>query len=196
VPLNPLQKIINNMSPIKLPYTVLDVFTQRPWSQGNPLAVVQLSKENAKLISQEQKQLIAREFNFSETTFVHIYDLNANGKGDSTDRTLRFDIFTKTMEVPFAGHPTIGTAKFCFTQLFPSGTQKGTLISKAGDISVEKYPETGLIGAEIPAHNFRVHSSGPGKIENKDIIKKHPELEAVSAELENGFAVISIAKGL
>jgi PhzF family phenazine biosynthesis protein len=180
------------MPRLRLPYTVLDVFTQTPWSQGNPLAVVLLSKENAEQISQDQKQLIAREFNFSETTFLH----GDNSKSGTADKTLRFDIFTKTLEVPFAGHPTIGTATFCFEHLFPSGSLKGTLKSKAGDITIQKDHDTGLIGAEIPSHNFRVHGSGPGKIESKELIKQHPELEAVAAELEEKFDVISIAKGL
>ena len=64
---------------------------------GNPLAVL----PNAEGLSTEQMQQIAREFNYSESTFVF-------PGGDRNTRRVR--IFTPTQEVPFAGHPNIGTA--------------------------------------------------------------------------------------
>lgn len=78
-------------------YLVYDVFTDRRFG-GNPLAVF----PDATDLPEGELQAIAREFNFSETTFV----LPATRPG--CDRKVR--IFTPTMEVPFAGHPTIGTA--------------------------------------------------------------------------------------
>lgn len=77
-------------------YEVWDVFTDRPFA-GNPLAVV---LEGASVPS-ERMQAAAREFGFSETTFV----LPPRSGGHA-----RVRIFTPTQEVPFAGHPTIGTA--------------------------------------------------------------------------------------
>lgn len=78
-------------------FLVYDVFTDAPFG-GNQLAVVPdaTSLEDAKL------QRIAREFNFSETTFVYPPEDEAH--------TAKVRIFTPTMEIPFAGHPTIGTA--------------------------------------------------------------------------------------
>lgn len=78
-------------------YLVYDVFTATPFG-GNQLAII----PDAGTLPDEQLQKIAREFNFSETTFVY-------PPADAA-HTARVRIFTPTMEVPFAGHPTIGTA--------------------------------------------------------------------------------------
>jgi len=78
-----------------LPYHVLDVFTHRPYA-GNPLAVV-LDGDD---LSTESMQAIAREFNLSETTFPT--------SSDRADYAVR--IFTPGTELPFAGHPSVGTA--------------------------------------------------------------------------------------
>jgi trans-2,3-dihydro-3-hydroxyanthranilate isomerase len=78
-------------------YFVYDVFTEAPFG-GNPLAVI----PEAEGLAETLLQKIAREFNFSETVFV----LPPREDG----HTARVRIFTPTQEVPFAGHPTIGTA--------------------------------------------------------------------------------------
>lgn len=78
-------------------YFILDVFTETPF-QGNPLAVVM----NAGGLSDSQMQTMAREFNLSETVFV----LPAANPA----HTASIRIFTPEMELPFAGHPTVGAA--------------------------------------------------------------------------------------
>ena len=78
-------------------YFVYDVFTNSPFG-GNQLAII----PDATIIAEESLQKIAREFNFSETTFVY--------PPDDTSHTAKVRIFTPTMEIPFAGHPLIGTA--------------------------------------------------------------------------------------
>ena len=82
-----------------LAYRVVNVFTvgDDPFS-GNPLAVF----EDAVGVTEAQMQAIARQLNLSETTFV-----TARG-GDDVDAEVR--IFTPEYELPFAGHPTLGTA--------------------------------------------------------------------------------------
>ena len=77
-------------------YLVYDVFTNSAFG-GNPLAII----PDADGLPEASLQKIAREFNFSETTFV----FPATAGGDA-----RVRIFTPTMEIPFAGHPTVGTA--------------------------------------------------------------------------------------
>lgn len=79
----------------KLPLDIVDVFAEAPL-EGNQLAVV----HNAADLSTERMQDIAREMNFSETTFV---------LARNTERA-RVRIFTPGGELPFAGHPTLGTA--------------------------------------------------------------------------------------
>ncbi len=77
-------------------YHTCDVFTRKPFG-GNPLAVI----PDARGLDAAQMQAIAREFNYAETTFV----LPAE-----QGQTRRVRIFTPEREVPFAGHPNIGTA--------------------------------------------------------------------------------------
>jgi trans-2,3-dihydro-3-hydroxyanthranilate isomerase len=78
-------------------YQIYDVFTERMLT-GNPLAVVLDAEE----LETAQMQAIAREFNLSETAFV----LDA----DNPAYSARVRIFTPAVELPFAGHPTVGTA--------------------------------------------------------------------------------------
>jgi trans-2,3-dihydro-3-hydroxyanthranilate isomerase len=77
-------------------YVVCDVFTDTPLA-GNQLAVF----TDARAIPEELFQPLAREMNFSETVFV---------LPKAADGHVRMRIFTPTVEVPFAGHPTLGTA--------------------------------------------------------------------------------------
>jgi trans-2,3-dihydro-3-hydroxyanthranilate isomerase len=77
-------------------YVIVDVFTDVPL-EGNQLGVF----TDARDLSGEQMQRLARELNFSETTFV----LSPEEGGHA-----RIRIFTPAMEVPFVGHPTLGTA--------------------------------------------------------------------------------------
>jgi trans-2,3-dihydro-3-hydroxyanthranilate isomerase len=77
-------------------YVVADVFTDRPLA-GNQLAVFTDARE----IPEELLQPLAREMNFSETVFVY----RAEGEGHA-----RIRIFTPVSELPFAGHPVLGTA--------------------------------------------------------------------------------------
>jgi trans-2,3-dihydro-3-hydroxyanthranilate isomerase len=78
-----------------LTYDVVDVFTDRPFA-GNQLAVVHGGED----LTTEQCLALAREFNYSETTFPVV--------AEGTSYSAR--IFTPGAEIPFAGHPTLGTA--------------------------------------------------------------------------------------
>ena len=89
-------------------YVVLDVFTDTPFA-GNPLAVV----TDGEGLTTEQMQTIAMEFNLSETTFISPPEDAAN--------TARVRIFTPSQELPFAGHPTVGTAIQLATERFGVG---------------------------------------------------------------------------
>lgn len=82
---------------MKIKFYTCDVFTDKPFG-GNQLAVF----PDARTIPEDKLQTIAREFNFSETTFVYPPSDPANTK--------RVRIFTPGDEMPFAGHPTVGTA--------------------------------------------------------------------------------------
>ena len=85
---------------VELDYFVLDVFTDKPLA-GNPLAVVM----NTAGLTTEQMHDIAREFNLSETTFIERRPAEVERR-----EGVRVRIFTTQEELPFAGHPTLGTA--------------------------------------------------------------------------------------
>ncbi len=102
----------------------VDVFTERALA-GNPLAVF----PDAAGLSDGEMQAIAREMNLSETTFVL--------PPDPGDEWPRVRIYTPTQELPFAGHPTIGTA-FVLATLgrFPTGATEIVLHEGVGPIPV------------------------------------------------------------
>lgn len=85
----------------RIPFQTVDVFTSVPF-KGNPVAVVL----DATALSTAQMQQIANWTNLSETTFV--VPLSAEAEAAGADYHVR--IFTPGAELPFAGHPTIGTA--------------------------------------------------------------------------------------
>jgi len=110
---------------VKYHYFICDVFTEQRFG-GNQLAVL----PDAQKLSDWQMQQIAREFNFSETAFV----LPAEA-----GHTRKVRIFTPTTEIPFAGHPNIGTA-FVLAETGALGKEiPGTVLfeEKAGLVSIE-----------------------------------------------------------
>jgi trans-2,3-dihydro-3-hydroxyanthranilate isomerase len=105
-------------------YCVVDVFTETPL-EGNPLAVV----PNAAGLDAPTMQRIAREFNLSETVFI--------SPSDRPGCALRFRIFTPTMEMRFAGHPTIGGAFVALDRgLIPTGSAGFLVEELVGDVPV------------------------------------------------------------
>jgi trans-2,3-dihydro-3-hydroxyanthranilate isomerase len=140
---------------MKLDFTTVDVFTDRKFG-GNPLAVV----TDARGLSTEQMQAIAAEFNLAETTFVL--------PPKDAAHTAHVRIFTPKAEMPFAGHPNVGTA-FVLARAGESLGRKITgdrlvFEEKAGlvplDLTREQgtvvaarlaAPQTLALGDEIPA---------------------------------------------
>jgi trans-2,3-dihydro-3-hydroxyanthranilate isomerase len=119
-------------------YITVDVFTDRAFG-GNPLAVVL----DAGGLSTAQMQAIASEFNYSETTFV------LPPRDSTHDAQVR--IFTVTSEIPFAGHPNVGTAFVLATQA-EKLPQRLKFEEGAGLVSVEILRTEGrIVGAELTA---------------------------------------------
>ncbi|WP_285130167.1 PhzF family phenazine biosynthesis protein [Leclercia adecarboxylata] len=125
---------------MKRRYVVADVFTDKPF-QGNPVAVV-LDAED---LSTEQMQRIAVEFGYSETTFVL--------PPDDAAHTARVRIFTPSREIPFAGHPNVGTAFVLASYAAMKGTPlPETLLFEeiAGLVPVRLLKDNGTVtGAEL-----------------------------------------------
>ena len=105
------------------PFIQFDVFTSSAL-EGNPLAVF----PDARGLNDEQMQAIAREMNLSETTFIFPRDA-----ATEKERGVRVRIFTVQEELPFAGHPTLGTA---FALRGDNGAQEVRLELNVGTIPV------------------------------------------------------------
>src|SRR6202034_3460202 len=82
---------------MQVKFVTVDVFTNRQFG-GNPLALI----ADATGLSTQQMQSIAAEFNLAETTFVL--------PPENAEHTAKVRIFTPRAELPFAGHPNVGTA--------------------------------------------------------------------------------------
>jgi trans-2,3-dihydro-3-hydroxyanthranilate isomerase len=107
-------------------FVQLDVFTQTPLT-GNPLAIF----TDARGLNDGEMQALAREMNLSETTFILPADRAAEAH--------KVRIFTVAEELPFAGHPTLGTALYLYASRPAAGSEQSaeiTLDLKAGKIPV------------------------------------------------------------
>ena len=124
-------------------YATADVFTDVPFG-GNPVGVVL----DAQGLSTRQMQAIAAEFNYVETTFVL-------PPQDQT-HTAHVRIFTPDREIPFAGHPNIGTAFILAQGAHGPGGLPGRFVFEeaAGLVHIDLLHEGGVVwGAELLSPN-------------------------------------------
>lgn len=169
----------------QLPFVTLDVFTQDRF-KGNPLAVVKLpagAKDESPLPTARLQQ-IAAEFNVSETVFLH-------ERADTTNNGVpeyRVRIFMTNAELPFAGHPTIGTAVYALGTL--ARADKGRFICNAGPIDLELVGKTAQ--ASIP-HNVHVHVENP--VSRDMVLESQPALGRNSVPFSD-IEVVSPVKGM
>jgi len=106
-----------------LPFCIVDVFAERKFA-GNQLAVFR----QADRLTTEEMQAIAKEMNYSETTFILSETPQENG--------YPVRIFTPNQELPFAGHPTLGTAFVLQQMIIQEAVNIVRLNLKAGQIPV------------------------------------------------------------
>ena len=141
------------------PFAQVDVFTDRVFG-GNALAVF----FEAAGLSDDEMQAIAREMNLSETTFV----LPAR----RPDCAARVRIFTPGRELPFAGHPTLGTAWVLARRaIIPTGTTRFALeegigpvpVSLDGDAFVWMGQQDPVFGPPVPHRGAVAHALGLGE---------------------------------
>ena len=143
---------------MKLPFHTLDVFTSETFG-GNPLGVF----PNATHLPTDLMQRIAMEMNLSETVFL--------GPPEA-DGTARVRIFTPGVEVPFAGHPTVGTAIFLAAQGAGTASDSGeddtlrlVLEENVGPVPVDVRMEGGnptfarFTTALLPEHRASPHAA-------------------------------------
>ena len=119
-----------------LTYHLVDVFTDTAYS-GNPLAVV----DDVAGLSDEDCLTIAREFNNSETAFTR--------PPTTSGADYRVRIFTPTAELPFAGHPSVGTASVLLRR---GVIEAGRVIQECG---------AGLLPVDVDAQGARLSGGEP-----------------------------------
>ncbi|KAL2803228.1 hypothetical protein BJX63DRAFT_412667 [Aspergillus granulosus] len=171
----------------QLDFVTLDVFTTKTY-EGNPLGVVFLPPPTSPQLTQAQKQTIAREFNLSETIFVH-------DKASSPSDSRTIDIFTESIEIPFAGHPTIGAASWFLHHAAEKDSNGNAavqnLLMKAGKVPIAlQDPQTGTVTAHV-AHNVHIHET---QYPLSEVSRLYPTLEAYLAPEK--VALFSVVKGM
>lgn len=179
-------------SPLKLDFVIADVFTEKPY-EGNPLAIVRIPHGAG--ITQEQKQRIAREFNLSETTFLH------ENSPDTKEDKWTVDIFMTSKELPFAGHPTVGTACYVLSRAaeergITDGVIDASFTLKAGPVGLRYDVAKRTARAAIP-HDVHVHKKRWG---SGELFKLQPGLAMAHGQglvkVYDDYPIVSIVKGM
>ena len=131
-------------------YRILNVFTRGEETlSGNPLCVF----EDGASFDTETMQALARQFNLSETTFIL----------PSEQASARVRIFTPSYEMPFAGHPTLGTAQVCRS------------LGLGGD-SLRLEMQAGIIPVQASGRIWRLQANAPSF---REVREPRPELAAM-----------------
>lgn len=192
----------------QLPFVTLDVFTTHRFA-GNPLAIVTVPPSFHLIAA--QKQAVAREFNLSETVFLYDDDIHETDThpGSRASDEPRLEIFTTTMELPFAGHPVVGT--MCYLgrlrgrdatdgdRRIGAGIERERemrLRCKAGLIGGRYDPVGDVAAAEVPSE---VHVHG-ARVKAGDVVHSQPGLkdwfDGRSEQVTDGFPIVSLVKGM
>lgn len=167
----------------RLAFVTVDVFTSAPL-EGNQLAVF----TDARGLSDSEMQAVAREMNLSESTFVLPRDA-----ATERERGVRVRIFTVDEELPFAGHPTLGTAMVLRGK---SGVPIVHLDENVGKIPVEFTQEDGAAFGQMTQRDpqfgqrhSREDVARAAGLEARDIAEDVP-IETVSTG--NPFAMVPV----
>ena len=160
-------------------FVQLDVFTRTAFA-GNPLAVF----PDGHGLSDQQMQAIAREMNLSETTFIF-----PRKPEEERQKGARVRIFTVAEELPFAGHPTLGTALYLYSTSDPAKPPEELVLDlKVGRVPVRFRPDsadagkTRVDGAVFGEMRQRDPNFGPMLEREKVASALRIKVEEISAE--------------
>jgi len=160
-----------------VPFDIVDVFAEQKYA-GNQLAVFR----HARGLSSDEMQKITREMNFSETTFIPS-DVERNGGYDVR-------IFTPGAEVPFAGHPTLGTAYIIRQKIVREPVHQVNLNLRIGQIPVRF--DRVSDGRDIAWMTPKEATFG----EVFDVRELAPLLKVDPADVDTDFPIQSVSTGL
>jgi len=174
------------ISPLDLEYYIVDVFTSTPL-QGNGLAVV----FDTAGLSTDRMQAVAREFNLSETTFIQRRDPAIEKR-----EGVRVRIFTTQEELPFAGHPTLGTASVLKQQI-PELLNGGIirLALNVGSIPVRFKPGTlfGEMTQRDPEFLDQLDRVEVARLCGLGIDDLHPTVSPEVVSTGTAFAIVALS---
>lgn len=159
-------------------FHMVDVFAGERF-QGNQLAVFM----NGHLYSDEEMQRLAREINFSETTFIL--------PRESSGNTFKVRIFTPNQEIPFAGHPTLGTAYIILRELLGDCGDSVVLDLKAGQI-----PVRAVLGPDNSIEKMVMKQLEPAFGPIMDTSLAAGILSLPEDQIESGYPVQEVSTGL
>ena len=169
----------------ELDYFVVDVFSLTAF-KGNPLAVVM----NTAALAAEQMQAIAREFNLSETTFVERRPREVEQR-----EGVRVRIFTTEEELPFAGHPTLGTASVLRLKA-PETVEQDTvtLALEVGRVPVrfESGSSFGEMTQRDPEFGRELDRSEVARLTGLSVEDLDPELTPQIVSTGTAFAIVAL----
>src|ERR1700759_5161255 len=163
------------------PFSQVDVFTEEPYL-GNPVAVV----VDAKGLSTEEMQRFARWTNLSETTFVL--------PPEAAAADYRVRIFTPSRELPFAGHPTLGT---CHAWLTHGGTphRDGTAVQECDAGLIELRRDGGPLAFAAPPLIRSGPVDQPTLLHLVDVLNLHPTHVVDAQWVDNGPGWVAVLLG-
>ena len=170
-----------------LPFYQVDVFTDRPFA-GNPLAVF----PEAEGVSAVQMQAIASEMNLSETTFVTAPEAG----GDA-----RVRIFTPALELPFAGHPSVGTACELVRLGMVAAQEPVTRVVLELDVGPtvvevavrEGVPVSATVHQRAPIFHAPAARGSVAAVLGLDLDDLHPEFDPVPVDTGLCYTIIPLA---
>lgn len=160
----------------RLSFATIDVFTTTPL-EGNPLAVL----PDAAGLTDDEMLAIAREFNLSETTFVFRRDRSVEHR-----QGIRTRIFSTRAEMPFAGHPTLGTAAVLRGQ---GAGDEVTLELNVGPVPVRFSDRGGRTFGEMTQVDPTF-----GKAHDRDVVAEAIGLPPT--EVEKGLPIQTVSTGI
>jgi len=155
-----------------LPFYIVDVFAEEKYA-GNQLAVLR----HTKVLDTETMQKIAKETNFAETTFIHTDEKDEGG--------YHVRIFTPVAEMPFAGHPTLGTA-YVIRQFIQEKKENTILLNlKVGQIPVQ-----------VKADYYWMRQINPvfGSVFSKNDVKEVLGIDAT--DIDGRFPIEEVSTGI
>jgi trans-2,3-dihydro-3-hydroxyanthranilate isomerase len=171
----------------RFPFVQLDVFTAKPL-EGNQLAVF----TDARGLNEADMQALARETNLSETTFVFPRDF-----ATEREHGIQVRIFTTQEELPFAGHPTLGTA---FALHGPDRRNTGKFRIRMHENKIELDLKVGKVPVEFTLKDGMLFGEMTQKDPEFGNVLKPEDVAGVSglevADIERGLPIQTVSTGV